>query len=194
MHLKTKKDFAILCAIVICACVLVFHVSRLAQKTRAQTIVSPTPATTLAGNGSPTSNSITCGIGLASTASATLYVDDSVTTGNAIWKCATPDGVTFNWVQPFVSPVLAVATTGTFASQSFLLGGCTSVQTVTISGATVGTNAATASPIFTSAPTVNIGPLNTVAWVSAANTVSVQACALAALSTIPSFQAKVLLY
>jgi hypothetical protein len=155
-------------------------------------------ATIPAGNGSPTSQTppMPCDMSHASSSSGSVYLDRSITVGNAVWKCTLlTDGITYQWNAPFVSPVLGTATTGTFASQSYLLSGCTSVLTVTIAGATVGTNAVTASPIYATAPTAtNPGLLNVTAWVSSANTISVQGCATGVLGTMPAFTAKVLMY
>lgn len=156
-------------------------------------------ATIPAGIGDPRAlaTPLVCTKDMASSVSTSLYDDRSITVGNSIWKCKLgTDGSTYAWQAPFLSPVLGVSTTAQFASQSFLLSGCTTTLSVTISGATVGTNAATASPIFVSAPTAgtNVALLNVVAWVSSANTVSVQGCASGILGTIPAFTAKVLLY
>lgn len=148
------------------------------------------PSPQLTGNGAP-SALFTCN---ASTANLSYLQLDA--TNGRMWLCDNSTG-SLAWEQLF-SPIKGVATTGTITggtTLNLLGGGCLTTATVTMAGAVVGTNSATASPIFATAPTAtNIGLLNVTAWVSAANTVSVGACSAGLISTVPNFQAKVLLY
>lgn len=155
--------------------------------------MSPLPASVPSGTGSPT-GVIPCTASLVTTTTAAIYIQRDASPGQALWICTLgSDGVTYAWVQR--PSAIATATTTTFAAQAFLLGGCTSTLTVAISGAVVGTNTATASPIFATAPAAtNPGLLNLSAWVSASGIISVQGCAFGTLTTMPAFQAKVLMY
>lgn len=120
-----------------------------------------------------------------------MYVQTDATNGR-IWLCDQSSG-DWGW-DHLISPMVATALTTSITGGSFILGGCTSVKTVTVTGAIVGTHAAMAAPIYASAPSGNIGLFNITAWVSAANTVSVQGCAIGTLGSIPNFTAKVFLY
>lgn len=77
--------------------------------------ISSTPATIMAGVGTPAANSIPCNVGAASTVSSSLYNQRETPSGqNAIWKCAlATDNVTYAWLAPFVSTA--------FQSQDFSL-------------------------------------------------------------------------
>jgi hypothetical protein len=176
--------------------VVVILLSRNLHAAQSQ-VLSSAPATIMAGTGTPTANSIPCNVGVASATSTSLYNQRDITTGNSVWKCSLlPDGVTYAWQAPFSAPVLAIATTGTFAAQAFLLSGCTAILTVNITGAAQG-NAFTVGPIFATAPTAgtNIALLNVVAWFSGtAGVVNVQGCASGVLGVIPAFTAKVQMY
>lgn len=144
----------------------------------------PNVNTSLVGTGSPTAPCV-------ASLQGQIYVQTDSTIGR-IWVC---DNSTGSWAwDHLLSAVQGIATTGTITGGTFILGGCTTTTTVTIAGATVGTNTATASPIYVTAPTGNQGLFNLTAWVSAANTVSIQGCSLGALSGVPNFLAKVLLY
>jgi hypothetical protein len=143
------------------------------------------PAPQLSGLGAP-SGLYTCNL-----ATNNLeYIQRDANPSQRVWLCLTADGVTYAWDN--LKGPIAIATSGTVTTGALLLGGCSPVVTVTMSGATVGTNAVVASPIWTAIP-ANPGLFNITAWVSAANTVSIQACALATLSSA-SFTSRVLLY
>lgn len=144
------------------------------------------PAPQLSGTGVPSTN-FTCNVQNANL----TYIQLDATTGRT-WIC---DFATGSWAwDHLVSPITAVTGGSLVSVGSLLAGGCGSIVTVTVSGAVVGTNSATVSPVFQSAPSGNIGLLNVVAWVSAANTVSVQACSIGILSSVPSFFPRILLY
>lgn len=151
----------------------------------------------LAGIGTPATNNKPCNSNTASATSSSLFDQRDILTGNSVWKCKLgTDGVTFAWVAPFVAPIIATATTSTFASQSYLLSGCTAIQTVSVAGATQ-TNGFNTAPIFATAPGAgtNIGLLNIQAWYSGTGTtVNVQGCASGVLGTIPAFSVKVQMY
>lgn len=140
----------------------------------------------LSGAGAP-SSLYTCNIAIAGVS----YIQTDSTNGR-LWLCDNSSG-SLAWDHQ-INPTIATATSGTITGGSFILGGCTAITSVTIAGATIGANAAVATPIYVSAPTGNQGLFNLTAWVSAANTVTVQGCALGILSSVPNFQAKVLLY
>lgn len=144
------------------------------------------PAISLSGTGSPAS-SINC-----NAASGNIqYIQTDATSGR-LWIC---DFSTGSWAwDHMLNTLVGTATTGAITAGSFILGGCTSIVTVTVAGAVVGTNSAAASPVFATAPTGNVALLNIIAWVSAANTVSVQGCAIGTLGSVPNFTAKVLVY
>lgn len=183
------KGLKIVAVASIVVCVFLIH-----GAIKAQPIYS-IPSTIMAGIGSPTSNGLTCGVGQSGPSSSLLYNQRDVTTGNSIWKCGlATDGVTYAWQSPFSSPVLQIATTGSITGGSFILGGCTAVTTITMTGANPTANAADANPIFASAPSGALGLFSVKAWVSATNTVSVQGCATGVIGSVPNFTAKVFLY
>lgn len=104
----------------------------------AQAQVSSTPATILAGVGTPASNSLPCNIGFASTTSTSFYDQRDITTGNSIWKCKLlPDNVTYAWQAPFNTPI--IGTTVSIGGSLILLGGNVT-GTGTVTGAVVGSN------------------------------------------------------
>lgn len=149
----------------------------------AQQLTTGMPAPQLFGTGAPTTS-------CASDVSyqGLTYIQTDATNGR-LWICDQSSG-SWGW-DHLLSPILGVATTSTFASQSYLLSGCTAIQTVTITGAVVGVNSAAAYPVYASAPSGSPGLLNIAAWVSAANTISVQACAFGIIGSVPAFTAKV---
>lgn len=144
------------------------------------------PAPQLSGTGSPSAN-YTCNAASANVS----YIQTDATNGR-LWLCDNSSG-SLAW-DHLLTPIQNIATTGTITAGSFILGGCTAVTTVTVTGAVVGTNAALAAPIYVSAPTGSQGLFNLTAWVSATNMVSVQGCALGVIGTVPNFTAKVFLY
>jgi hypothetical protein len=194
MPVKKAAIYSLFLAAIVLACGIVTTMQHTERTAHAQ--VSSTPATVPAGADTPLNLGIPCTAGMASSTTGSMFIQTNIKTGNRIWNCfQDPVSGTPGWVAPFSSPVLATATTGTFAAQAFILGGCTSIQTVTVPGAVLGTNTATASPIFATAPTGNVALLNVVGWVSAANTISVQGCASGTIvGTTPAFTAKVLMY
>ena len=122
-----------------------------------------------AGNGSPTTLSIPCSASNASPSTASFWVDTSVTSGNAVWKCIlNPTTTQYGWVAPFVSPFQATGTTGVITPPTLV--GCTS-GTATVTGATT-SMAASASPIGSP----GTGQINSTAYVSSAGIVTVTLC------------------
>lgn len=139
----------------------------------AQVATNGSVAPTLNGAGAPT-----VGIPVAYTCSANLsnvlYIQTDAVIGRRLWICNSNSG-TYAW-ENVVTP-MAVATTAPMSAVSLALGGCTTA-TATIAGATVGTNAAYASPLGQPTSAANTaGLVNVTAWVSAANTVTVSVCA-----------------
>lgn len=129
---------------------------------------SPTPATIMAGIGTPSTNNIPCDVGTASSNTSSLYVQRDIIIGNAIWKCTRlPDG-TFAWVPPFISPFIGTGLTGTITPPT--IAGC-QTGTATVAGATTAMSAQ-AAPIGSP----GTGQINVTAYVSAANTVTVTLC------------------
>ena len=163
---------------------LLFSSAAIAQvSTQASTGI---PAPMLYGSGTPDTN-YACN---ASTANLT-YIQTDASTGR-LWICDNSTGA-LAW-EHLMAPFLGSATSGTITGGAFILGGCTATTTVTVSGATVGVNSALAAPIWATAPVGNMGLFNLTAWVSAANTVTIQGCAIGVLGSVPSFKAKVFLY
>lgn len=151
----------------------------------AQQATTGLPSPQLSGTGVP---SFSCASG--SSYMGLSYIQTDAVNGK-LWLCDQASG-TWGWDQQ-LSAIKGIGNTSTITGGAFILGGCTTATTVTLAGAVVGTNAAAASPIYVSAPTGNQGLFNLTAWVSAANTVTVQGCGLGTI-TIPNFQAKVFLY
>lgn len=154
----------------------------------AQIATTGLPAPTLSGTGTPAANSLTC----SSTYANLQYIQLDASPGQRSWLCDNYSAGGYAW-DHLVGPI-SVATTASITGGSFIVGGCTAVTTVTVAGAVVGTNAAVAAPIYATAPAGSQGLFNVTAWVSAANTVSVQGCAIGILGSVPNFTAKVLLY
>lgn len=133
----------------------------------AQTQIATTglPSPTLSGAGVP---SLPCNANLASV----LDIQTDAPTGQKLWLC---NGATSTWEN--IRGPLAVANTPAMSISTLTLGQCVT-SNVTIAGATVGANAAFASPL--GAPTSNsstAGLVNVTAFVSAANTITVSECA-----------------
>ncbi len=140
----------------------------------------------MAGTGSP-SGTATCN----AVAANIIFIQRDATDGK-IWICDNGGG-SYAW-NHLVNNIKGTFTSGTIAGGSFLLSGCTTATNVTVTGVVPITNYATASPAFVSAFTGNIGLFNVTATVSAANTITVQGCALGVLGSVPNFVAKGLWY
>lgn len=134
------------------------------------------PATIMSGMGTPSSNSIACNAGVANTNTGSLYIQRDITIGNAIWKCVLlPDGVTYSWVAPFVSPVIGAGTTVSIGGSLLILNGTVS-GTATVTGAVVGSNCVATR----SDGSLPIAGMIIDCAVSTANTVTVRLTALIA--------------
>jgi hypothetical protein len=107
-----------------------------------QAQVSSSPATIPAGIGSPTANGLACSSGMASSTSASLWVDRSIPSNqNAIYRCVlNTDNTTYAWQAPFtVATPSILGATASFGGAFLAIGGSVS-NTAAVAGATVGSN------------------------------------------------------
>lgn len=133
------------------------------------TTVGLNPSTIMAGNGSPVVLGIPCNLGIASNKATALFDDQSISVGNAVWKCKLQsDGVSYAWVAPFISPFQGTATSAAITPPTVV--GC-QTATVPVTGATT-SMAATAAPIGNP----GTGQINSTAYVSAPGVVTVTLC------------------
>jgi hypothetical protein len=147
---------------------------------------SPMAAAVYAGMGNPTSNNVPCGVGAASTNTASIYIQRDAT-GNGIWKCVLgSDGATFTWLAPANASAATSSTLGLVQLPS----GQTStvLSTVAITGSYSDLLNLPSIPTTTSQLTNNSGFLTApVANASLANpstTVNGQTCTLGGNCTI----------
>lgn len=124
--------------------------------------MSSMPSTTMSGPQDPVTAGIACNSGLASVGSSTLYNKTTTSGVNTIWKCSTPDGVTFGWQAPYTSTAFqnqdwslqpGLFATGTARSNVYY-----EVNAVTLLSVT---SREEGSPICTAAPVLSILDLGT---------------------------------
>ena len=156
--------------------------------------ISPLPSTSQAGTGSPI-GIFACDSTVVTSTTATIYIQRNALPGQALWTCSLNMDNTYSWVQ---RPAAIASATGStlMAAGAFSLAGCAStIYSMPLPGAVVGSNGIFMTPIYTTAPTAtNPGFLYLPGWVSAANTASFQICSLGILPNYPSFYPRAFLY